>query len=188
MTIHPHLQLGAMDEVFLQNALSMKVEAALQIDTVTVNVSIVNDNTGHHVPTGSPLRHLILLVRAFDSDNNTLALVDGSVLPEWCGTDSLSAGHYSGLAGKTFAKILEELWTGVSPTGAYWNHTRLVSDNRIVALETDKSSYTFSVPDSGTTQVDVKLIFRRAFIELAEQKGWEQEDIIMARKTITLSE
>ncbi len=182
LTIRAHLQLGALDEAFLRDALTMTVATERRDEAVTVTVSITNDNTGHHIPTDSPLRHLILLVRALDHDGNDLELADGSVVPEWCGDDETADGQYAGWPGKAFAKILEELWTGISPTGAYWSHTRLVSDNRIAALETDTSGYIFNSPDSETVYVDVKLIFRRAFIELSEQKGWELQDIVMAHE------
>jgi len=34
-------------------------------------------------------------------------------------------GYYAGLLSKGFAKVLEELWSEVSPMGAYWNPTRV---------------------------------------------------------------
>jgi len=93
-------------------------------------------------------------------------------------------GYYSGLPGKVFAKVLEELWTDVSPTGAYWNPTRLLSDNRIAAFAADSSTYTFVTNTDDTATVDVVLLFRRTFINLASQKDWEIPDIIMESKVI----
>ena len=86
---------------------------------------------------------------------------------------------------KGFAKILQDVWTGETPTVAYWNRTRIVSDNRIAAFATDSSSYRFAAAES-PLRVDVTLLFRRAFIDLAEQKGWFSPDIVMARKTLTI--
>ena len=48
------------------------------------------------------------------------------MLPPW-------AGSYRGVPGKVYAKVLEELWTEISPSGAYWNQTRILSDNRLPA-------------------------------------------------------
>jgi hypothetical protein len=171
---------GADDEMLLQNAVAMTATAHLDCDTVIVEVDITNDQTGHHVPTDSPLRHLILLVRAIDSERTLLSLVDGPILPEWCGLQA-------GLPGKTYAKVLQELWTEVSPTAAYWNPTRVLSDNRLAALATDSSTYTFAAPESGEVQVEVSLLYRRAFAGLMAQKGWDVPDILMERTSAALT-
>jgi hypothetical protein len=178
-TIFSHRMPGAADEDLLQNAVSMDVQAERQAGQLKVNVSITNDQTGHHVPTDSPLRHLILLVCAADGQGRFLNQLEGPVIPQWGGVGDPNEGYYAGKAGKAFAKVLEELWTEVSPSGAYWNPTRVLSDNRLAAFSTDVSSYTFAVPAEGELTIDVKLIFRRAFIELADQKSWDTPDIIM---------
>jgi hypothetical protein len=187
MTIHPHLQLGAMDKEFLQNAVTMTATARREGNTITARVEIINDNTGHHIPTDSPLRHLILLVQAIDGEGRSLSLLEGTTLPEYAGEGEPGNGYYAGLPGKVFAKILEELWTEVSPTGAYWNHTRLVSDNRLAAMATDTSTYTFSATGGGQVTIEVTLLYRRAFKALMEQKEWDVPDIVVAQELIFLS-
>jgi hypothetical protein len=89
-------------------------------------------------------------------------------------------GHYGGRPGKTYVKLLKEKWTDVFPTGAYWNHTELVSDNRLAAFARDASSFAFALPAKGKATVTVTLLYRRAFIGLMEQKGWDVPDIVMA--------
>jgi hypothetical protein len=187
MSIHAHTQPGAMDEELLQNAVTMTATARLEENTVVVQVDITNDKTGHHVPTDSPLRHLILLICATDAQENTLQQLDGPTVPEWGGVGDYAQGYYAGLPGKGFAKILEELWTEVSPTGAYWNPTRILRDNRLAAFATDTSVYTFAAPTEGEVTVEVALLFRRAFKELMDQKGWDVLDILMEHEVITLS-
>ena len=177
-TIHAHTFPGASDPGLLRNAVSIYVDLDRLGDTVTVEVKITNDRTGHHVPTDSPLRHMILLVRAFDAGGQGLDLLDGETLPAWCGEGDPASGYYAGLPGKAFAKILTELWTETSPSGAYWNPTMVESDNRLAAFASDTSRYTFSAP-KGSGAVSVVLIFRRAFKELADWKGWDTEDIVM---------
>ncbi len=175
-----HRMPGAADEELLRNAVTLTVAAEIQDDELSVQVTIVNDQTGHHVPTDSPVRHLILLVEATDESGSTLELIDGPRVPEWGGVGDPSAGYYGGLPGAGYAKILEELWTEISPTGAYWNPTRILSDNRIPALGADTTTYRFTGP-SAEARVRVTLLFRRAFIELMDQKGWEVPDIVMER-------
>jgi hypothetical protein len=186
-TIFSHRMPGASNEELLQNAVDMDVKADRNSEQLVVTVTINNDRTGHHVPTDSPLHHLILLVRATDSQGHPLQQSNGPVIPQWCGAGDPNEGYYGGLPGKTFAKVLEELWTEVSPTGAYWNPTRLLSDNRIAAFAVDSSTYTFVTNSDDKTTVDVVLLFRRALIDLASQKNWEIHDIVMESKVISVS-
>ena len=187
-TIRSHLMPGASDEQLLREAVSLSLDAARDEAAVVVNVTITNDGTGHHVPTDSPLRHLILVIAATDASGAPLEQTAGPTVPEWGGVGDPADGHYAGLPGTGYAKILEEIWTGSSPTGAYWNPTRVVSDNRIAALASDTTEYEFAAPASGGASITAILLYRRAFIELTEQKGWETADIEMARATIDLEE
>jgi len=132
---------------------------------VVVDVKITNDKTGHHVPTDIPLRHLVLVVTATGPDGKPLALTDGPELPEW-------TGNYAGQPGKVYAKVLRDEWTGEAPTAAYWRPVTLVEDNRLAAFATAASRYTFAAPASGAAKVEARLLFRRAFQKLAEEKGW----------------
>ena len=186
-TIFSHHMPGAANEELLQNAVKMDVKADRNGEQLVVTVTITNDRTGHHVPTDSPLRHLILIVKATDSQGHLLDFSDGPVVPEWCGVGDPNEGYYGGLPGKAFAKVLEELWTEISPTGAYWNPTRLLSDNRIAAFAADSSTYTFVADTDNKITVNVVLLFRRAFIGLASQKDWEIQDIVMESKVISVS-
>lgn len=183
-TIFSHRMPGAADVELLQNALTLAADGRRENDRIIVRVTITNGRTGHHVPTDSPLRHLILLVKACDTDGTVLEQLDGPIVPEWGGVGNPDEGYYAGLPGKAYAKILMELWTEVSPTGAYWNPTRIVSDNRIPAFGEDSSEFTFAAPEIGDVEVTVKLLFRRAFIALMNQKGWDVPDILMEEITL----
>jgi hypothetical protein len=175
--VRNHLMPGVTDEVLMQNAVTMETSAQLVGDEVIVDVNVTNDQTGHHVPTGAPMRHMMLVVQARDADGNLLALHDGPVLPDW-------TGNYADQPGRYYAKILEDEWTGEAPTAAYWRNIHLVEDTRLAAYATDTSQYTFKTPVEGTITIEVRLIFRRAFQELMEQKGWDDPDIVMEEETI----
>jgi len=164
----------------------MNTTAGLEDDTVVVQVEITNDQTGHHVPTDFPGRHLILLVQARDADGTLLTQLAGPTVPEWGGIGDPGEGYYAGLPGKALAKVLEEIWTEITPSAAYWNPTRVLSDNRLAAFATDRSSYTFAAPEDGEVTIEVTLLFRRAFIELMDQKGWDAPDKIMEQQTVQL--
>jgi len=181
-----HEMPGASDERLLQNAVSMELSVERVDGSIIATVTITNDQTGHHVPTDSPLRHMILLVSAKSQAGRPLDPIEGSVVPDWGGVGDPAKGHYSGLPGKAFAKVLMEEWTKVVPSGAYWNPTRVILDNRIPALGVDTSEYRFSVDDHDSVRISAQLIFRRAFKDLMDQKGWSDPDVIMESASIGL--
>jgi hypothetical protein len=125
-------------------------------------------------------------VRVIDPGGEPLEQLDGPVVPDWGGIGDPAAGYYAGLPGTAYAKVLQEVWTEVTPTGAYWNQTRIISDNRIAALDSAVSRYSFAAPDEGQVDVDVVLLFRRAYIELAGQKGWTDQDVVMEHEATVL--
>ncbi len=187
-TIFSHRMPGASDVTLLQNAVTMTVAARREGEQVLVEVEIVNDRTGHHVPTDSPLRQLLLLVQVSGANGTLLEQADGPVLPDWAGQGDPAQGYYAGLPGTAYARVLQELWTEVAPSGAYWNPTRVLSDNRIPAMGSDTTRYAFTASGTETSAVvvDVKLIFRRAFIDLMDQKGWDVPDVPMESETLRL--
>jgi hypothetical protein len=185
-TVFSHRMPGAADAALLQNAVTLRLFASRDSGRVTARVTITNDKTGHHVPTDSPLRHMILLVSAVGAESRACALLDGPRLPSWCGSRATASGHYAGLPGRAYAKVLEETWTRVTPTGAYWNPTRVVSDNRLAAFASDSAAFVFQCRDEETVEVQARLLFRRAYIELMETKGWDFPDISMAEGRVSL--
>ena len=178
--ISNHDMLGVTDVAFLQESVTMTTTAAIENGRVVAEVDIVNDNTGHHVPTGAPQRHLILVVTAIDEDGQILPLTEGPVLPEW-------TGNYAGQPGEAYAKILRDEWSGEVPSAAYWRDVTLVADNRIAAYETAETDYVFEAPAEGEVTVTAQLLFRRSFQKLAELKGWDDPDITMTSDEITLT-
>jgi hypothetical protein len=187
-TIVSHRMPGARDLNLLRNAVSLSLEAEPSPEGIRVRTKVVNDRTGHHVPTDSPLRHLILVVRAYGGDASELSLKEGPVLPEWCGSGDPADGCYAGLAGKVFVKLLEEMRTGVAPTAAYWNPTRVVMDTRLGAFETDTGEFLFAAPDSGDIRIEAILLYRRAYKKLMELKGWSEPDIVMESAELSISQ
>lgn len=177
--IHSHYMPGAKDEGLLRNSVTMTSTVTVDDGKIVLDVYITNDKTGHHVPTGVPLRHMILKLEAIDAEGNPVPLMEGPTLPDW-------AGDYAGMPGKVFAKVLEDLWTGEAPTAAYWRPIRLVEDTRIPAMATDVSRYVFPASVDGPVTIRVELLLRRAFQKLMEQKGWDDPDILMEEQTIVV--
>ncbi|NJN82494.1 MAG: hypothetical protein HC802_09610 [Caldilineaceae bacterium] len=189
--VHNHRMLS---EELLQDAVTLSATAQITGSQLLVDVAVTNDATGHHVPTDSPLRHAILVVEARDAEGNLLALESGPILPEW-------AGDLVGEPGRAYAKILQDEWTGEMPTGAIWRPVRIAEDTRLAALATDHSHYAFQVPtsegalgaeeataDGQLATVHVRLLYRRAFQQLMEWKGWDDADILMEETTLQVKE
>ena len=170
----------------LQHTAKLEVSANRNDSSIAVIVLVTNENAGHDIPTDQPIRNIILLVEAKDSFGKSLPYHGNQAVPDWGGTRS-GAGNYAGQPGKGYAKILQELWTEVAPSIAYWRQTKIIEDNRIAARKTDSSSYEFQAPSGdGPVTVTARLIFRRAFKQLAEQKGWDNPDILMNQTSIVI--
>jgi hypothetical protein len=179
VSLHQHYMPGAADENFLKNAVQMKSSVQHSNDQLSVDVSITNHNTGHNIPTDAPIRSMILVVEALDANGNPLAIRQGPLNPAY-------SGNYAGKPGKTFAKVLKDEWTGETPTTAYWRPVTIVEDTRLAALATDTTRYNFDLPAGKVAKVNINLVFRRAFQALAQQKGWNDPDIVMKSETISV--
>jgi uncharacterized protein (TIGR03437 family) len=179
-TVFSHLMPGAADVPLLQDTAELKTTAEQVGSLVRVRATVTNIKAGHHIPTDHPARNILLVVTARDAAGTALPLVRGPVVPDWGGTGN-EPTDYAGRPGRGYAKILEELWTEVAPTAAYWNPTVLREDTRIPAFGKDESQYEFRAPSAGTVTVEARLIFRRAFKTLLNQKNWDTPDILMGR-------
>lgn len=178
-TIFSHKMPGASDATLLQNAVEMTILKLIDEDILSIQVALNNNQTGHYVPTDSPLRHLILLVNVEDRNGQTLPMKNGPRLPDWCGVGNQQEGAYAGLPGMAYAKILAEQWTNISPTGAYWNPTYVVSDNRLAPFSSSTSTYEFQISEAKPLTIHIQLLYRRAFYDLMKQKVWNIPDILM---------
>ncbi len=176
--VHTHKMAGGYDEDLLQNTLSLTTTAQLAAGRLWVRVRVTNDGAGHHVPTDSPIRNLVLVVEATDSTGQPLDWRSGSLLPEW-------AGENVGQPGRIFAKTLRDQWTGEMPTGAYWRPVEVVTDTRIPAQATKGSTFSFEPPNQGKSRIHVRLFYRSAWPDLQEWKGWDDAAILMEETILT---
>lgn len=172
-SVHRHdMSINAL----LTESAGLEVAGVIRDGTLDVEVRLTNDRTGHHLPTGTPLRHLILVVTATDGAGEPLPPLDGPRNPDW-------SGEYAGTPGRTYARVLEDAWLGTAPTAAYWNPTHSREDNRLAAGASDTTRYRFAALETDEATLTVRLWYRRAFAELARQKGWELQDTLMEEET-----
>ena len=195
-TLSSHRLAGVGDEVFLRSAVAMTVTATQGSDGVLVTVEVANVGAGHHIPTDGWMRNMLLLVEASEGNGRALDYVGEQVLPEWAGegtgnsqqstvNNQQSTGKGQRRAGKGFARVLED-WEGESPAPPWRNGVRVLSDTRIPAGATDRSTYAFALPADGLPAVvRARLLYRRLFAVWAQEKGFDRGEVLLAEATTT---
>jgi hypothetical protein len=185
-TIFPHKFEGASPNK-LKGSARLFIDWNMTDDILEVTIGVTNVNAGHRLPTGEHTRNMILLVTAEDEDENPLEFIDGSVVPDWGGSGE-EERDYSGMSGKGYARVTaDENGTLNVPV---WRASRIASDNRIKAKETDESLYRFRLP-SGVNEyvpfyVTATLIYRKDFRDRDYNYSSAGEDIIMQEKTVEI--
>ncbi len=165
-------------QVFLENAVTMSLSTSVLAGTLQVDVTIENNLTGHHVPTGVTTRNMILLVEAWpdglDPIADLLTFTGTQTVHPLGGVGDPALGYYAGRPGKLYAKVNHDA-EGNSPT-FFTDATGIVFDNRLTALESDATSYSFALPaESEDIRVRARLLFRRAWRDLVDAKVWTQD-------------
>lgn len=172
-TVRDHNIRGTTPE-FLEHAAELFVATDVAGNRLTVDVDVVNQYTGHHLPTGVTVRNMILLVEAYDhSSGEPLEFTGDQVVHDLGGIGDPAQGYYAGLPGRYFGKVNHDR-DGNGPT-FFTDATGITFDNRIPALATDSSTYTFALPTSGEYGVRTRLIYRRAFRALVDAKQWTED-------------
>ncbi len=163
---------------YLENAVSMDMQVSTSDTQVSVNITIDNNLTGHHVPTGVTVRNMILVVEAWEDGKDPIS--DGLVfsgtqrIHDLGGIGDPAQGYYAGLAGKFYAKVNHDV-TGNGPT-FFTDATGIQFDNRIPANESDTTNYTFELPNhQAEINIRARLIYRKAFRFLVDAKSWTED-------------
>jgi len=155
--------------LLVKDAAQITLEPRLEAGQIKIKATVHNTGAGHKFPTDSPLRHLILLIEARDWRNNLLTQTGGPMVPVWAAPD------YGGYAGEIYANILKDKDTNLAPTFAYWNPAETAwqgADTRLVPGVPAQSEYSFAAPYDRSARITAKLIYRKAFINVAYKKGW----------------
>ncbi len=169
-TVRSH-EFEGTTPAYLENAVTMTMSTQQVGGDLEVAVDIVNDQTGHAVPTGVTLRNMILLIQAEGQSSGVLTQSGGDTIHPLGGIGDPATGNYAGLPGKLFAKVNQNAagTEGVLFTEA----VSILFDNRIAPLATDTTTVSFAVPSTGgNVEVRARLIYRRAPKDLIEAKGW----------------
>ena len=176
-TLSSHRFHDALSPGFLAEALDLTLTARIDGDTIIAEVEVANRGAGHHLPAGSPMRHMLLMLVA-EADRAPLPVIEGSVLPVWSGPT------LEGRPGRAYAKLLTdgERQSPVPP----WRAVALEADTRIPAGEQDRSRYRFRLDRQGPVQVSATVLIRRTFPAWADATGVDLGEIVASRKSVLL--
>jgi hypothetical protein len=178
--IRPHHFEGTT-KAQLQNALAMELEGEIQGNQLLLKIHISNTNGGHWVPTGEPMRSVMLLVEARDSEDKPLKFIRGSRVPEWVGLGRQEEGDFGGLPGAVFAKVLADEEGNLNVP--FWRASKIASDTRIRPKETETLEFVFALSDpEDEPTAEASLIYRPVPRPMAKAKKWRVEDITIASK------
>lgn len=176
-TIHSHSIRGTTPQ-FLENALTMTMQTAVVGSALNINVTLANNLTGHHVPTGVTTRNMILLVEAWPAGGDPivdlLPFVGTQTVHPLGGVGNPAQGYYSGRPGKLYAKVPHDAQNHYP--AFFTDATGNVFDNRLAALQDDSTSYSFIMPKTnGDIRVRARVLYRRAWRALVDAKQWTQD-------------
>jgi hypothetical protein len=174
-TLASHHTPGGQAEM-LKQCLTMRVRTTPSADGRGIEVEITAERVGHQVPTGFVDRQLILLVTATDEAGQRVAPGAGPRLPP-------SAGNWSGAAGMLYAKQLfdDKRYSPVP----FWTPIEKILDTRLKPDEPDRRTFVFS---ASARQATVQLWYRRFWHEVAEARGWTDNDVLVREQTIAWGE
>ena len=85
--------------------------------------------------------------------------------------------HLAGASGVGFAKV--NVAADGTPNVPFWFAVDLISDHRLAPDETRVSEHRFSLrPGVGDVTVSARLIYRKTFVDLADERGWTLTDVL----------
>ncbi len=172
ITLASHHMPGG-DRDMLKKSLQMKVQPKIVAKGRQVEVEIVAQAVGHRVPTGFVDRHLVLVVTATDAKGARVELLDGPRLPA-------SAGKWKGSPGTLYAKQLSG--EGKRTPTPFWLPIEQAVDTRLSPEQPDQRTLVFA---AGAERVTVQLWYRRFWQEVADGRGWNDNDSLVVEKIVT---
>lgn len=159
----------------LRQALQLQTRAWRTADRVTVEVGLSAPGAGHRIPTGFIDRHLLLVVEARGPDGQPRASLTGPRLPTAAGK------RLTGQPGRFYGRILHDQ-AGRAPV-PFWRQGVEEEDTRLLPDQEDRSRFVFPAT---ATVVQLRLIHRRFFADVTQEKGWPADDQLILDRRVVL--
>lgn len=170
-TLASHVTTPGGRREMLRKCLQVEAVLGRQSDRVQAEVTVLARDAGHRVPGGYVDRHLVLAVEALDESGTTLSARKGPLLPS-------AAGNLAGRPGRLFARLMADR-AGRGPI-PFWQATADPVDTR---LEPDRPVRVSFVFPPATAEVRVRLIYRRFWDQVAREKGWPDNEVVVFDRT-----
>lgn len=121
-----HEFLGGHSNINLANAVTLETTAKKEGNKLSVTVSVTNAESGHKLPTGIPIRKIVLTV-------NLISFHDIVIRS----------------ARRVYRKVLTDKFGTIieSPSSMFLDAIAIYSDNRIAPQETRVENFLFTIPD-----------------------------------------
>jgi hypothetical protein len=185
-TLSTHHFPGSTDEQFLRSSVELTLAGELDGRTIRARVTVRPVNVGHRLPTGTPERHLLLVIRSTNAGGGELVQKSGPKIPPGGGIGPRDSRNFAGLPGKLFGKLLRGP-DGYSPA-PFWQAIAIDSDTRLMPDQPDQTVITFDAADlHGRARIEARLIYRRFYKPVADEKSWPDADIILAERTLEIA-
>lgn len=183
--IHSHHMKDTDDIDFIKDALDINISHKIEQNRLCLNISVTNTGAGHHIPTGSPFRHMILNIKGINGKNKNIPQISNHTIPSWA--------HIKGV-GKVFAKIYRpaKLYTnkGVKFEHSYpelfWRPIHLEYDTRIKAKTTDTTQFIFDIKNSKKAIFDIKLTYLNFFDSTIKDMDLDKKVLELYKKRVVI--
>ena len=173
--IASHDLLPGGRKAMLQGCLKMDVDAEVQSDSWQITATVTASGAGHAVPTGFIDRHLLLSLSARDEKGNEMMPQTGPLLSHVASEPLVNKG------GLLFAKLLTGV-DGKTPS-PFWMPVARVHDTRLRPQKPQSGTWTFP---KKTKTVEVTLVYRRFWREVAIAKRWKDDDVVVFQRLLQL--
>ena len=183
--------VGAHHPEILKNSVTLNLSTRIEGDTLVVGTVAENVGAGHNIPGSGPIRAVLLKVEAWDAEGKSLTYVGdkNGLLHPLAGMGNPKTGvrgpqHWGGLPGRLYAKPLQsppEPPSGQPRLGVGgFAAERIAFDTTLRYRQPDQAEFRFQLPSgSAPVRVQAQMVYRWAFIGLADAKGWKVEDRLM---------
>jgi hypothetical protein len=171
-TLASHALPGGQIEL-LRRGLRLALQVRRAEGGVRAEVEVQADNVGHRVPTGFIDRNVLLVVQALDRAGRAVTLTKGPRLPGAAGK------ALAGQPGRLYARRLTGA-DGRSPI-PFWLPPAAATDTRLLPGRPDRRQFHFG---PGAERVRARLLYRRFWQEVAQAKGWPDNEITVADQTL----
>jgi hypothetical protein len=175
-TLANHRFFAGGREAMLRQALHLRLRLDADREGIRAAVEMRADAVGHRVPTGFVDRHLVLAVEPLAADGRRLAARSGSVLPPRAGV------ALAGVPGRLYAKQLTD-FEGRGPV-PFWRAAPDATDTRLLPGTADRAEFAFPAE---TDRIRVRLLYRRFWQEVADAKGWPDNETVLLDRTLRVA-